>query len=100
MRRSPALLLNHSFTDFDELTDTVKAWDLDFRQLDGGSFQGSISQVVGERVQFARARFSRRLEQFGSPPRGFRTFVVPADPSLRHLHPSSRLPLSVQNLCL
>jgi AraC family ethanolamine operon transcriptional activator len=75
--------LNHSFSDFDELTEAVRTWDLDFRQLERGPFRGSISQFVGNGVQFGRARFGRGLEQFGSPPGGLRTFAIPAYQSLR-----------------
>lgn len=75
--------LNCSFTDFDELAVAVQAWDLDLRQLERGPFTGSISQFVGGRVQFGRARFGRSLEQFGSSPRGLVTFGIPADHSLR-----------------
>ena len=74
--------LNRRFRDFDELTEAVRHWNLDFSQLDRGRFEGEVTQLIAGRVQFARARFFRKLEQSGSPPEGLRTFVIPADPEM------------------
>jgi len=74
---------DRSFSDFDETAEAVRAWDLRFTQLDRGLFRGNITQFIGNNVQFVRARFGRSLEQFGSSPRGFTTFVIPAGQSLR-----------------
>ncbi|MFC1657079.1 helix-turn-helix domain-containing protein [Candidatus Moduliflexota bacterium] len=83
MKTTPDTLFHKDFSDFDELTEAARAWDLDFRQLERGPFRGSISQFIGDGAQLGHARFRRRLEQFGSPPRGMRTFVIPADLSQR-----------------
>jgi AraC family ethanolamine operon transcriptional activator len=76
-------ILKRSYTDIDELNESIRTWDLDFRQLERGPFRGSICQYVGETVQFVRGRFGRHLEQIGSTPRDLRTFAIPADHSQR-----------------
>ena len=74
---------NRSFQDFDELTETIRAWDLEFSQLDPGHFYGELTQVGNERLNLSYGRFDRHLLQRGSPPQGFRTFVIPSDDGQR-----------------
>ena len=76
---------NRAFQDFDELTETVRAWDLEFSQLDPGHFDGELTQIGSERLNLSYARFNRHLLQKGSPPQGFRTFAIPADSGQRFL---------------
>lgn len=76
-------ILKRSYTDIDELNESIRTWDIDFRQLERGPFRGSICQYAGETVHFVRGRFGRHLEQIGSTPRDLRTFAVPADHSQR-----------------
>ncbi len=76
-------ILNRSYNDIDELNESIRTWDFDFRQLERGRFQGDIFQFVGDTIQFGRGRFGRRLEQLGATPRKFRTFVIPIEPSAR-----------------
>jgi AraC family ethanolamine operon transcriptional activator len=77
------VLVDRHFSDFDELTEAAKFWDLDFRQLDRGTFQGSIFQGLLGRMQIAEARFGRSLQQQGWTPPGLRTFVVLASEQTR-----------------
>jgi AraC-like DNA-binding protein len=76
-------LLNRQFSDLEEFAETAREWDVDFRQLDRGRFRADLLQVRDGPVMLARARFSRRLRQSGAPPRGFRTFAIPADSDFR-----------------
>ena len=78
-------IFNRAFQDFDELTETARAWDLEFSQLDRGDFNGELAQFGNERLNLSYARFNRHLFQKGAPPRGFRTFVIPADRAQRFL---------------
>lgn len=75
-------MLRNTFDDFDDLSATVRDWDMDLRQIEKGPFQGSITQIIGETIQLGRGQFGRDLEQTGSPPPGLRTFVIPAGPSV------------------
>jgi AraC family ethanolamine operon transcriptional activator len=68
--------LKKSFSDFDELIYAVRAWDLDFRQLDFGPLQADILQFSGTNSLMAHARFSRRFDQRGTTPPGLWTFGI------------------------
>jgi len=70
-------LLSRRFDDFDRLCEAILAWDLDLRQLDCGPFSGLLLQSVGGPTQLLYARFSRHVEQRGSPPAKSWTFGVP-----------------------
>lgn len=82
---SKSYCFNRTFQDFDELTETARAWDLEFSQLDRGHFDGELAQIGNERLNLSYARFARHLLQKGAPPQGFRTFVIPADSEQRFL---------------
>ena len=72
-------VFNRAFHDFDELSEAARAWDLEFSQLDRGGFDGELAQIGNERFNFAYVRYTRHLLHRGAPPKGFRTFVIPAD---------------------
>ena len=80
-----AYFFNRSFQDFDELTETMRAWDLEFSQLDSGHFDGELTQIGNERLNLSYARFHRHLLQRGTPPQGFRSFAIPADSAQQFL---------------
>lgn len=72
------LLVDRHFDDVDDLTETARFWDLDFRQLDRGLFQGSVFQATLGQMLITEARFGRSLQQEGCTPSGMRTFAFPA----------------------
>lgn len=72
--------MNRRFRDFDELTQTLLAWNLDLLQLDRGRFRGDIFQIGTDRVLVTRAMFNRATWQRGAPPEGYRTFAFLTDP--------------------
>jgi AraC family ethanolamine operon transcriptional activator len=74
------LIVSRRFGDVDELGELARDWDLDFRQLDRGRLDGSVTQWVTPTLQLARASLSRRMHQRGTPPRRLRTFAIPTDP--------------------
>ena len=71
------------FGDIDELGQISRAWDLDFRQIDRGPFEGELVQWGSGRVQLARGRLRGRIHQRGSTPAGYRTFAIPAIRDMR-----------------
>lgn len=75
--------IHRSFADFEDLQECVRHWDLDFRQLDRGAFDGEIDLVSIPGVQLGHVRLERRIEQAGAPPPGLRTIAVPADSAQR-----------------
>ena len=79
---SEPLIQAHNFEDFDELTENLQGWDLEFARLDRGPFGGKILQVSGEEFQFSSFSISCRHEQRGAPP--------PASRRLVFCHPNPR----------
>jgi AraC-like DNA-binding protein len=79
----PTYVLQRTFTDVDELAAEALQWNLDFRQLDQGTFRGEILQFASSGVHISNARFRRSLNQKGSPPKGMRTVAIPAHRDLR-----------------
>jgi AraC family ethanolamine operon transcriptional activator len=70
--------IKSSFTDFDELSQAVQGWGLDFKQLDCGHFKSELHQIILPNILISEAHFSRNLLQHGSQPEGMRTFVIMA----------------------
>ncbi|WP_197441610.1 helix-turn-helix domain-containing protein [Thalassoglobus neptunius] len=75
---SPILVSKQSFQDFENLQETIKHWNLDFRQLEAGRFCGEILQANSADVLYANARFERKLHQQGAAPEGYFTVAVTA----------------------
>ena len=73
------VVVRNRFEDFDEFANAVRAWDLDFRQLDRGKSTPEFAQVIGSDVLFSYARFNRHYHQQGSTPPGMRTFALLED---------------------
>ena len=69
-------VLDTSYNDLEYFIQEVQHWDLDFRLLDTGGFQGRVKQVVSRDVLVSYARFQRGLDQAGATPPGYRTFGI------------------------
>lgn len=76
-------VLNRTFADVDDLAVEAHQWNLDFRQLERGTFHGNILQFGAHGMHISEARFDRSLNQKGTPPDGLRTVAIPAKPNLR-----------------
>ena len=74
---SSPVRLNHRFNDFDAFTNALSGWQLQFDQLDRGSFRGELEQCITPQISIQRGQFNRRLEQQGANPTGCRTFGIP-----------------------
>lgn len=72
-----------SFRDVDHFTEAVRAWDIDFMQLECGRFRAELSQIGCGDFSLGSAKFDRKLHQFGLPPAGGWTFVVPNYPEMQ-----------------
>jgi len=70
------------FAEFDEFTEAVAGWDIDFRQLRSGKLNATLTQVVGESWSLAKAHFDCPTYQQGLSVPGMRTFAIldPAAP--------------------
>jgi AraC-like DNA-binding protein len=80
---SQAFLVRHRFRDLDELAQVARAWDIDFRRVGRGPFEGDVIQMGSERVHLGRARLRRSVHQTGSTPAGYRTFAIPTIRDIR-----------------
>lgn len=73
-------LIEATFSDLDELRSAVRSWDLDFYPLSeavGGGGVGHVVETMCGHVQIGAGRFTASIEQWGAPPAGRLTFVVP-----------------------
>jgi AraC family ethanolamine operon transcriptional activator len=64
------------FPDFEVLADAIRAWDLDFRQLDPGNSPAELAQVGAGPLLFTHACFNRKYDQHGGSPHGSLTFAL------------------------
>lgn len=80
---SSEYVLHSKHYDFEKMCEDVRAWNLDFRQLERGRFSGEVLQFGTGAVHIAEATFGRRLSQRGAPPAGLRTIAIPATPHQR-----------------
>ena len=69
-RRRLVLLQTVRARDFDELAEAFPRWDLRFRQLGGGPFQGELEFLQLGALQILRVSCNRRIHAQGSPPPG------------------------------
>ena len=78
MRHGPKspFYLRMRFNAFDHFADTIRGWDLDFRQLDRGSFCAELRQMETDAAMVSHALFNRKLEQRGGVPPGKWTFGI------------------------
>ncbi len=78
---SKYLIVNQKFRDFEEFAQLTKLWDLDFRQIDRGSFEADLVQIASQDLQVSEGKFNRKLDQRGSSPKSLRTFAILSDKS-------------------
>ena len=73
------LILDSHFKQLEHFVDEARHWDLDYRQLSVGGFEGSIKQLSSRDILLAYARYQGSLDHRGTTPSGYRTFIVPGD---------------------
>ena len=64
------------FSDFDEFSHLLRAWDLDFRQLDSGEFHTDMLELSSSTSLLTHVRFNRLIDQCGASPPGKWTFCI------------------------
>jgi len=67
-------ILQGRFDDFEQFREAVDGWDLDWRQLDAGPLTAKVLQILSGSAFMSWFQFSRKFEQRGNSPPGFRTF--------------------------
>lgn len=78
-----AYLIDRHFDDFDNLCSALGTWNLDFRQIEAGTFAGRLLISGTPNMQFTRAQLGRRLIQKGAPPENLITFGLLAKPDIQ-----------------
>lgn len=71
-----SFVIQHDFSDVDELAEVAHSWDLDFRQLNRGGFHGDLIHAGGPGLIMSRTRLQGVLHQFGASPPGLCTFAL------------------------
>ena len=71
------IILDERFDDLEQLSSLTKAWDLDFRVIQKGGFQGRVRQSMMPEILITYAHFNNKLHQAGTTPPGYRTYGLP-----------------------
>ena len=72
----PQVVEGH-FDDIDALAASAVAWDQEYEQIGRGSFHGTLTQLVFDRLQLGRESWSTGVLQRGSAPAGTWVFALP-----------------------
>ena len=75
-KQEPFLWIDFELNNFDQFTEVVHSWDVDFLQLDGGTFYSRLQQMVLPEIQVAHTHFDCHLDQKGASPADMWTFVI------------------------
>lgn len=76
IEQEPFLWIDFEINDFDYFREVVHAWDIDFLQLDGGTFHSELKQMILPEVQVAHTHFNCHLDQKGVSPDNMWSFVI------------------------
>ena len=79
LSKPKSLQIKSHFGNFEDFSQVVQGWGLDFKQMDRGKFIADLHQIMIPEVLISEARFNRHLIQKGDQPPGMRTFVVMAE---------------------
>ncbi len=90
--------VHHDFHDVDEFTEIIRTWNPIYQQLGRGSFEGKLTQLVGERFSLLHLTHNRQVIQKGAIPLDLRTIAIPADPEQQFLW--RRKEVTGDQLCL
>ena len=64
------------FSDLHSFMEQTRSWNLDFRQLDRGSFKGMLVQYGVNNAQIGIGSFNRKFDQRGGAPAGLISFAL------------------------
>lgn len=78
---TPGFCLRQPFPLFEELSEAVRGWELNFRQLSATSNPFWLEQLATSQMVYARVSFDSNFHQVGGPVLGFRTFALHASGS-------------------
>jgi AraC family ethanolamine operon transcriptional activator len=71
----------NSYDDADDYAMAIRQGSVEHHQLEPGSFQGELKQVVSEKVMISTHRMNRIIYQAGKALKGYTVFLLPGDMS-------------------
>lgn len=75
-QQEPFLWIDFEINDFNHFREAVHSWDIDFLQLDGGTFHSKLQQMILPEIQIAHTHFDCHLDQRGHSPDDMWSFVL------------------------
>lgn len=76
IEQEPFMWIDFEINNFCHFKEVVHAWDIDFLQLDGGTFHSELKQMILPEVQVAHTHFNCHLDQKGVSPDDMWSFVI------------------------
>jgi AraC-like DNA-binding protein len=74
--QEPFVWIDLEINDFDHFKEVVHSWEIDFLQLDGGTFHSELKQMILPEVQVGHTYFDCHLDQKGKSPDNMWSFVI------------------------
>ena len=75
-QQEPFLWIDLEINEFDTFSNVVHDWEIDFLQLDGGSFYSKLQQFILPEIHIGHTRFDCHLDQKGKSPDDMWSFVI------------------------
>lgn len=72
------------YHNLEHMLEGIKHFDLDFVPLDSNPFYAEVTQVTSGDMLLKAGCFRSNIQQFGTLPYGFRTFVIPCKPETHY----------------
>ncbi len=74
--QEPFFWIDLEINNFNHFKEVVHSWDIDFLQLDGGTFYSRLQQVILPEIQISHTYFDCHLDQKGASPDDMWSFVI------------------------
>lgn len=81
--RNPVFSMAASVNDADQLTEMLRGWNLEFHQLDQGRIDARLAHVASGPVLVSECSLTRRIQQQGASPTGYRTIAIPCTDTMQ-----------------
>jgi len=81
VEQEPFIWVDYQTDNFDDFSQTVQSWSVDFLQLDGGKFHTHLQQLILPEVEITQVHFDCHLDQKGTSPEGKWTFALMSEKS-------------------
>jgi AraC-like DNA-binding protein len=80
---SPVFSMTASVDDADQLTEMLRGWNLEFHQLNRGRIDARLAHVASGPVLLTECSMTRRIQQRGASPTGYRTIAIPCSDTMQ-----------------